>query len=117
MLGSGKLNISTLIHLGLGRTLVEIAIPALSTSSKVIALHRTINLTRKCMQISTEGQLAPTTTSCITKSFRYKIPLVIEPPETLKRIAMAEKCLLKVRVSTKLLTLTLMRLLIFLLEK
>jgi hypothetical protein len=110
LLGSGKLNISTLTHLGLGRTLVEIAIPALSTSSKVIARHRTINLTRKCMQISTEGLLALTITSCITKSFRYKIPPVIELPATLKRIVMAEKCSLKVRASTKLLILTLMRL-------
>jgi hypothetical protein len=96
---------------------VETAIPALSTSSKVIALHRTINLTRKCMQISTEGQLALTITSYTIKSFRYKIPLVIEHPVTLKRIVMAEKCSLKVRAYTKLLTLTLMRLSIFLLEK
>lgn len=117
LVGSVKLNTSTSIHRGLVHIHEENAMLALSTSSKVIALHRTLNLTRKCMQISTEGLLAPTITSYITKSFKYLIPLAIELLVTLKRIVMREKCSLKVRVSTRLLILAPMRLWIFLLAK
>jgi hypothetical protein len=90
---------------------------ALSILLKVIALYRTLNLTRKCTQISTEGLLALTTTSYITKSFKYLIPLPIVLRVTLKRIAMGEKCSLKARVSTRLLILVPMRQWIFLLAK
>jgi hypothetical protein len=109
LLGSVKLNISTLIHRGLGHIQEDTAILALSISSRVTALHRTINLTRKCMQISIVGPLARIKTSYITKSCQYKITLAIVLLVTLKRIMMEEKCSLKVRVSTKLSILVPMR--------
>jgi hypothetical protein len=115
LLASVKLNTLTLIPRGLAPTPVATVTLALSISSRVTARHRTISLTRKCMQISTEGPLALTITSYITKSF--KTPQVIVPRVTLRRIVTVERCSLKVRECTRLSTLVPMRQLIFLLAR